>query len=130
VRKHERDGHPVSDYYRGRGRGRAEAGRYESFSAHFSEGGKSTKLTSEERAKLPDEAFAIPSERAYPVPTVDELRKARAPRPEASGERHARNALARVSQHGTDYEKRKVCELVERRYPGIHSSECEMHRKK
>jgi hypothetical protein len=84
-------------------------------------------LTTEERNALPSEAFAIPSERAYPVPTVAELRKAGAPRPEASGPRHARNALARVSQHGSPYEKERVCRLVETRYPEIHASHCRMH---
>ncbi len=119
VRDHERKGYHVNDYYRGRGGGR-ETGRYEGFSAHFARGGASTELTSEQRNRLPDEAFAIPRERAYPVPTVDELRRVGASRPEVSGPRHARNALQRATQHGNDYEKQHVHEVVKTRYPKVY----------
>lgn len=91
------------------------------------EGGRSAKLAYSVREKLPDDAFAIPTSRAYPVPTVDELRKAGAPNPEKSGPRHAINALARVAQHGNESEQRKVCDLVRRRYPSVHSKSCPMH---
>ena len=59
-------------------------------------------LTSQQRKKLPASAFAIPPDR-YPI----------------HDEAHARNALARVSQHGTPEEKRKVRNAVKRRYPHI-----------
>lgn len=36
--------------------------------------------------------------------------------------RHARNALARVAQHGTPSEKRMVRRAVHRKYPSIGSS--------
>jgi len=47
--------------------------------------------------------FAIPGDRAYPI----------------HDEAHARNALARVAQHGTPEEKRRVRAAVARRYPNI-----------
>jgi len=47
--------------------------------------------------------FAIPERRAYPI----------------NDRSHARNALSRVSQHGTDKEKARVRAAVKRRYPGI-----------
>jgi hypothetical protein len=64
------------------------------------------KLTSKARKKLPKTAFAIPSEEAYPI----------------HDETHARNALARVAQHGTPAEKKKVRAAVKRRYPKIDVS--------
>lgn len=59
-------------------------------------------LTSEERDHLSDDAFALPGRR-YPIPD----------------ENHARNALARVSQHGTDAEKSTVRAAVHKKYPNI-----------
>jgi hypothetical protein len=61
------------------------------------------KLTTDTRNALPESAFAIPGERAYPI----------------HDKNHARNALARVAQHGTPEEKAKVRAAVARRYPGI-----------
>ena len=61
------------------------------------------ELTEEERAKLPDSAFADPEKRAYPI----------------HDEEHARAALARVKQHGTKDEQRKVARKVHERYPNI-----------
>lgn len=46
--------------------------------------------------------FALPGKR-YPV----------------NDAKHARNALARVAQHGTPSEKAKVRAAVKRRFPGI-----------
>ena len=68
-------------------------------------------LTYEERQDLPPEEFAISSQRKYPIPD----------------ETHARNALARVSQHGTPEEKAQVCRAVARDFPEIHESHCRMH---
>jgi hypothetical protein len=64
------------------------------------------KLTYAERKSLPAKSFALPGGR-YPIedPT------------------HARNALARVSQHGTPEEKAKVRGAVHRRYPDIGQSD-------
>ncbi len=61
------------------------------------------KLTSAERNALPDSEFAEPKERKYPV----------------NNPSHARNALARVSQHGSPDLKAKVRAKVHRKYPGI-----------
>jgi hypothetical protein len=60
-------------------------------------------LTAAARKKLPKSAFAIPEEEAYPI----------------HDEAHARNALARVTQHGTPEQKRRVRNAVKRRYPHI-----------
>jgi hypothetical protein len=60
------------------------------------------KLTAAERHALPSKDFALPGER-YPIEDAN----------------HARNALARVSQHGSSEEKAKVRAAVHRKYPGI-----------
>jgi hypothetical protein len=59
-------------------------------------------LTAAVRKKLPASAFALPGGR-YPI----------------HDEAHARNALARVAQHGTPEEQKKVRAAVKRRYPHI-----------
>ena len=61
------------------------------------------RLTAKQRRRLPDSAFAIPERRAYPIHDIE----------------HARNALARVAQHGTPEEKRRVRRAVKRRFPSI-----------
>lgn len=58
-------------------------------------------LDAKERKKLPKSAFAIPEDEAYPI----------------HDEAHARNALARVAQHGSPEEKKRVRAAVKRRYP-------------
>lgn len=60
------------------------------------------KLTTRKRNKLKASSFALPGRR-YPV--MDRS--------------HAANALARVSQHGTPEEKKKVRAAVKRRYPSM-----------
>ena len=55
------------------------------------------------RNKLKDESFAMPDQRKYPIPDIE----------------HARNALARVAQHGTAEEQKKVRAAVEKRYPSL-----------
>ena len=62
------------------------------------------ELTEEERAKLPDSAFADPEHRAYPI----------------HDEEHAKAALARVKQHGTKEEQKKVAKKVHERYPQMN----------
>jgi len=68
-------------------------------------------LTAAARKKRPDSDFALP-DRRYPI----------------HDEAHARNALARVSQHGSADEKKKVRAAVKRRYPNIDVQEaaCEL----
>jgi len=61
------------------------------------------RLTSSQRNAMPSSYFAIPEDRAYPVNDAS----------------HARNALARVSQHGSPEQKRRVRAKVHREYPGI-----------
>lgn len=61
------------------------------------------QLTAKRRQALPDSAFAIPERRAYPIHDLA----------------HARNALARVMQHGTPEEKRRVLAAIRRRYPAL-----------
>ena len=60
------------------------------------------KLTKATRAKIPAQSFALPGRR-YPIEDPS----------------HARNALARVSQHGTPAEKATVRAKVHRKYPSI-----------
>ncbi|HET7474656.1 MAG TPA: DUF6582 domain-containing protein [Dermatophilaceae bacterium] len=55
------------------------------------------------RKKLKRKSFALPDERKYPIPD----------------KAHARNALARVAQHGTKEEQKKVRKAVEKRYPSL-----------
>jgi hypothetical protein len=64
------------------------------------------ELTPKKRKGLAKSTFAIPERRAYPI----------------NDAAHARNALARVSQHGTAAEKKRVRAAVKRRYPGIGKS--------
>ena len=60
------------------------------------------KLTTKERKKLPSSVFALAGRR-YPIEDAN----------------HARNALARVSQHGTPEEMSKVRAAVHNKFPGI-----------
>lgn len=62
------------------------------------------KITAKKRRSLPKSSFAVPGRRAYPVDTV----------------KRARNALARVAQHGTPAEKAAVKRKVRSRYPSIN----------
>lgn len=61
------------------------------------------KLTSHERNSLPKSDFAEPGKRAYPIPDKS----------------HARNALARVAQHGSPSEKKQVRAAVHSKYADI-----------
>ena len=60
------------------------------------------KLTAKVRNRLPGSAFAGP-ERSYPI----------------EDESHARNALARASQHASPELKAKIKAKVHRKFPGI-----------
>lgn len=63
------------------------------------------KLDTEERNDLSEGDFALPGRR-YPIPD----------------ENHARNALARVAQFGTEAEKAIVRAKVHKKFPGIKSA--------
>jgi hypothetical protein len=60
-------------------------------------------LSTKQRKKLGKREFALPSKRKYPIPD----------------KAHARNALARVAQHGTPAEQKKVKAAVKKRFPSI-----------
>jgi hypothetical protein len=60
-------------------------------------------LTTRARKRLPKKSFAIPEKDGYPIEDAA----------------HARNALARVSQHGSSSEKKRVRAAVHKRYPKI-----------
>ncbi len=75
-------------------------------------------LTYGERKDMPKKDFALPKEKdksnpagkgAYPI----------------EDQAHARDALARVSAHGTPEQKEEVREKVEKKYPGIEQSKGE-----
>ena len=61
------------------------------------------KLSAADRKKLKDSDFAEPDKRKYPI----------------EDETHARDALARVAQNGSEAEQRQVRKKVEERYPEI-----------
>lgn len=61
------------------------------------------KLSGKKRKQLPKTSFALPGKRKYPVDTKN----------------RARNALARVSQHGSKSEQKAVRTKVRSRYPSI-----------
>jgi len=61
------------------------------------------KLTTKQRNALPSSAFAIPSERKYPVEDAA----------------HARNALARASQYGSAGVIKKVVTTTHKKFPEI-----------
>jgi len=61
------------------------------------------RLTGKQRKKLPKSSYAIPSKRKYPIPD----------------KAHARNALARVSAHGTKAQKKAVRAAVTKRFPSL-----------
>jgi hypothetical protein len=61
------------------------------------------ELTAKKRRKLKRKQFAIPETRSYPI----------------HDRAHARNALARVAQHGTPAEKRRVKAAVHARYTDL-----------
>ena len=64
-------------------------------------------ITTARRKRLARSQFAIPAKApesgSYPIDTIG----------------RARNALARVAQHGTPEEKAKVHAAVRRKYPGL-----------
>ena len=59
--------------------------------------------STKQRNKLSKKSFALPGKRKYPIPD----------------KAHARNALARVAQHGSAAEQKKVRAAVKKRYPGL-----------
>lgn len=80
--------------------------------AEYESEGKMAKLTEKARNKMPAKDFALPG-------------KGKGPSGKGAGsypiedKSHARNALARVSQHGTPAEKATVRAKVKAKFPGI-----------
>lgn len=70
-------------------------------------------LTAAQRRRLPNSAFAVPSRRAYPVPTKAQARRAGIP--EAQRVRTVRNALARSAQPQTSSSYKRVAPVARRR---------------
>ena len=64
------------------------------------------RLSSRTRRRMSSKSFALPGKRKYPI----------------NDKAHARNALARVAQHGTAAQKRQVRAAVHRKYPSIGAS--------
>ncbi len=83
-------------------RGHPEAHAIKKAHAHANFHAATGALTAMQRDSLPDGAFALPNRR-YPIHNV----------------KHARNALARVAQHGTPAERKAVKAAVADRYPEI-----------
>ena len=73
---------------------------------------KQDHLTAHERQEMPRSEFALPGKGEGPKGAGS----GSYPIPDAS---HARNALARVSQHGTSEEKAEVRRKVHEKFPGI-----------
>ena len=65
------------------------------------------KLSYQARKRLKPSDFVFPKERRYPIPD----------------KAHARNALARVAQHGTPEEKSRVRAAVRKKFPKIGDQE-------
>ena len=65
--------------------------------------GMAKELSTKDRKKLSKKSFALPGKRKYPIPD----------------KAHARNALARVAQHGTPGEQKKVKAAVRKRFPSL-----------
>ena len=61
------------------------------------------KLTTKTRKRMKDSSFALPRQRAYPIPDLS----------------HARMALAMVAAHGTEGEQSKVKRAVYKKYPSL-----------
>lgn len=78
--------------------------------SHWHKGGG--KLDAAARKSLPSKDFALPGKGEGP----EGKGSGSYPIPDAS---HARNALARVSQHGSSEEKAKVRAKVHAKFPGI-----------
>jgi hypothetical protein len=73
-------------------------------------------LTTRQRDRLPASAFAIPSRRAYPMPTKAQARKAGIS--EAQRLRTHRNAISRAAQRGTGGSKAKMSRIARARTGG------------
>jgi hypothetical protein len=79
------------------------------------------------REKLPSKSFAIPETKAKKIGVSGEIKgeaKGKYPIPDM---KHARNALARVSQKGTPGERAAVRKKVYSKFPGLKEGFEERH---
>jgi hypothetical protein len=83
--------------------GRARSGYLQSTAAREETEVSKDLSDSANRSKLKKSSFALPDQEKYPIPDIE----------------HARNALARVAQHGTQAEQKKVRAAVEKKYPSL-----------
>jgi hypothetical protein len=89
------------------------------------EGKVAADLTLKKRESLPSSKFAIPAAKAKKIGVANEIvgsSKGKYPVPDAA---HARNALARVAQHGPPEEKAIVQRKVHAKFPGIGEKSAE-----
>jgi len=85
------------------------------------------KMSLERRESLPQKAFAVPAPKAKKIGVEHEIKgeaKGKYPIPDM---KHARNALARVSQHGSPAEREAVRSKVYSKYPGLKEGFKEQH---
>jgi hypothetical protein len=85
------------------------------------------KMTLERREGLPSKAFAVPAGKAKKIGVAGEIKgeaKGKYPIPDL---KHAKNALARVSQHGTPAEREAVRKKVYAKYPQLRESFAQRH---
>jgi len=85
------------------------------------------KMSLQRRESLPSKAFAVPATKAKKLGVSGEIKgeaKGKYPIPDI---KHARNALARVSQKGTPGEKAAVRSKVYSRFPGLKEGFQERH---
>lgn len=85
------------------------------------------KMSQERREDLPSKAFAVPESKAKKIGVSGEIKgeaKGKYPIPDM---KHARNALARVSQHGTPAEREAVRKKVYSKFPGLKEGFEESH---
>lgn len=71
------------------------------------------RLTTDERNALPDSAFALPEQRAYPYRQL--------PGGPKTNRTHAIDALSRVKASGSPDEQRRVAMAVHQEYPDLRT---------
>lgn len=88
---------------------------------------QSGDLSQSERNELPAKAFAIPEAKAEKIGVEGEIQGEAAGKYPIPDLAHAKNALARVSQHGTPAEKEAVRSKVYSKYPQLKEGFEESH---
>jgi hypothetical protein len=86
-----------------------------------------SKMSLQRREALPAKSFAVPETKAKKIGVAGEIKgeaKGKYPIPDP---RHAKNALARVSQHGTPAERQAVRSKVYAKFPGLKEGFEERH---